>query len=125
MYQYILDRGATPILAAIQTPINSFSGIKDIFEKTYAHEKKVTERINNIATLAMEESDHACYQFIMWYVNEQVEEEANDTDILSKLEFIGDNKGLIINLDANLATRVYNNPFPNDIKLNGGSPATA
>jgi len=116
MHQYILERGATPHHKAIEAPPDEYDGLKDVFEKIYAHEQKVTERINNIATLAMQENDHACYQFIMWYVNEQVEEESNDTDILSKLEMIGDDKGLLVNLDNELAARVYVNPFPTDAK---------
>ena len=60
----------------------------------------------------------------MWYVNEQVEEESGVQDILSKLTLIGDNKGHLLNLDNELSTRVFNNPFPNDAKLNGGA-ATA
>jgi len=119
MLQHIVERGGTPELGAIEVPESAFNGLKDVFEKVYAHELKVTKRINDIATLAMNENDHACYQFIMWYVNEQVEEEANDSDILAKLELIGDNKGLLINLDNELGTRVYMNPFPTDAKIIG------
>ena len=114
MYRYILARGAKPALAAINAPEAAFTDIKDVFEKVLAHEKTVTGRINNIATLAMKESDHAAYQFIMWYVNEQVEEEASAGDILSKLTMIGDSKGLLLNLDKELAARTFNNPFPNE-----------
>ena len=119
MYQHILERGAVPHLFEIKAPEESFDNLKDVFEKVYAHELKVTERINNIATLALQENDHACYQFIMWYVNEQVEEEDNDTDILARLELIGDNKGHLVNLDNEMAARVYVNPFPTDAKLVG------
>jgi len=119
MYQHILERGGTPQLDAIKSPEGSYESLKDVFEKVYAHEQKVSQRINDIATLAMQENDHACYQFIIWYVNEQVEEEANDTDILAKLEFIGDNKGLLVSLDNDLGTRVYANPFPTDTKIIG------
>jgi len=125
MYQHILDRGAAPVLTPIEAPDTKFSGLNDIFEKTLAHESSVTSRINNIATLAMNENDHACYQFIMWYVNEQVEEEANVTDLLAKMKFIGDDKGQLLNLDRELATRVFNNPFPTDAKLGGAAAAIA
>jgi len=123
MYQHILNRGAVPVLTAIAQPEVSFSDLKDVFKKVYAHEQKVTQRINNIATDAMNENDHALYQFIMWYVNEQVEEEANDAEILSKLEFIGGDKGQLLNLDKELGMRTYVNPFPADAKLNGGTAA--
>jgi ferritin len=112
MYRYILERGGTPAFRAIQQPENAFRDVVDIFQKTFAHEQKVTKSINNIATLAMKENDHACYQFIMWYVNEQVEEEANVTAVLDKLRMIGDNKGLLLTLDTELGTRVFVNPFP-------------
>ena len=60
----------------------------------------------------MKENDHACYQFILWYVNEQVEEETNASDILNKIKLIGDDKGLLLALDNELATRTFVNPFP-------------
>jgi len=117
MHQYILDRGGVPVLPAVEAPANAFTDLKDVFEKTLAHERTVTARINSIATLAMQEHDHACYQFIMWYVNEQVEEEANASDLLNKIDLIGENKGLLLNLDTELAARIFNNPFPTDAKL--------
>ena len=119
IYQYILDRGEVPVLTAIQQPQTTFAGIKEIFEAVLEHEKKVTKLINDIATLAMKENDHACYQFISWYVNEQVEEEANASDILSKIRLIGSDQGLLLALDNELATRAFVNPFPNNTKLSG------
>ena len=113
MYQYILERGAKPVFTEINRPQSGFSDLKQIFELVLEHEQTVTKRINDIATMAMEEHDHACYQFIMWYVNEQVEEEASASDVLSKVQMIGDNKGLLLALDNELATRTFVNPFPN------------
>ena len=112
MYQYILERCAAPAFAAIEKPPAAYAGLEEIFKAVLDHEKKVTKALNAIATLAMQESDHACYQFMMWYVNEQVEEEANATDTLDKLRLIGDNTSALITLDNELATRVFVNPFP-------------
>ncbi len=121
MYQYILDRGAVPTYAAIEAPpaSTSFTSLLEVYKAVLVHEQKVTARINNIATLAMKEMDHACYQFIMWYVNEQVEEEANAQDIINRLKLVGDNSGQLLTLDQELAARVYVNPFPTDAKLGG------
>jgi len=121
MYQYILDRDVLPYYSAIEPPPASSSFVKliDVYNAVLAHEQKVTERINNIATLSMKENDHACYQFIMWYVNEQVEEESNATDIINRLRLIGDNTGQLLTLDNELAARTYINPFPGNAKLSG------
>ena len=112
MFQYALERGAAPTFGAIEAPPAAFASLNDIFGQVFSHEQKVTARINAIATLAMQEFDHACYQFIMWYVNEQVEEEAGVTELLGKLRFIGDNTGLLLGLDTELGARVFVNPFP-------------
>ncbi|MCL2874635.1 MAG: ferritin [Defluviitaleaceae bacterium] len=112
MYQYILDRGEMPIFGAIESPLSDFSSVLEMFEKVLSHEQEVTRRINAIATMAMKEQDHACYQFIMWYVNEQVEEESSASDLLSKIQMVGDNKGLLLTLDTELSTRTFVSPFP-------------
>lgn len=111
MYEYVLERGAVPAFAEIKQPPAAFASIGEMFEMVLSHEQEVTRRINAIASLAMQESDHACYQFMMWFVNEQVEEEANAQEILDKLQLIGDNKGALFQLDKEFSARVFVNPF--------------
>jgi ferritin len=111
IYQHILERGAAPSFADIKAPQFSFGSIKDVFDKVLSHERGVSEGINKIASLAMDEGDHATYQFIMWYVNEQIEEEANAEEIVAKVNLIGDNSGLLYNLDAALGARTFTDPF--------------
>ena len=52
---------------------------------------------------------------MMWFVNEQVEEEASASDILDKLNLIGNDKASLLALDNELGTRVFVNPFPEQI----------
>jgi len=111
IYQHILERGAYPSFAAIPLPPVTFEGILDVFEKVMLHEQHVTELINAIASVALRENDHATYQFITWFVNEQVEEEASVDEILSKVRLIGNNLSLLYTLDAGLGTRVFIDPF--------------
>jgi ferritin len=111
IYQHILERGATPSFKEIKSPDVSFKNIQDVFEKTLTHERFVTGLINKIATLAQDEKDHATYNFIMWYVNEQVEEEAAADEILSKIKLTQGHPGLLFNLDAELGARTFTDPF--------------
>ena len=112
IYEYILERDATPEFAPIALPPVEFDNITAIFREVQAHEAKVTQLINNLATIAMQDFDHAGYQFMTWYVGEQVEEEASVKLVLDKLHWIADNTGQLLNLDAELGTRVFVNPFP-------------
>lgn len=111
IHQYILERGEEPTYATIAAPVIECHSLEAMFEKVLAHEQYISERINHIATLAMQEGDHATYHFILWYVNEQVEEEATADEILHKLKYIQDNMAMVLALDAELATRVFVNPF--------------
>jgi ferritin len=111
IYQHILERGGTPAFADIKTPETSFGSIKQIFEKVLSHERMVTERIHKIATLAQQEQDHATYAFIVWYVNEQVEEEASAEELVARVSLIADDPRLLYDLDASLAARTFTNPF--------------
>jgi ferritin len=112
IYQYLLERGEMPSFADIKAPEFEFQNIEEIFAKTLAHEQHVTELINNIASVAMRENDHATYNFILWYVNEQIEEEATADELLTKIRLMGNNMALLYTLDTELATRVFVNPFP-------------
>lgn len=109
--EYILERGGTPVYTAIDAPETGFENLKDMFKKVLSHEQYVTSRINKIASMAIEEHDHASYNFIGWYVNEQVEEEATADEILQKLIYINDNVAMLYALDAELGARVFVYPF--------------
>ena len=113
IYQHLLERGATPVFADIKLPQTEFKSIEEIYAKTVSHEEHVTELINNIASIALRENDHATYNFILWYVNEQIEEEAAANDLLTKVRLIGDNTALLYNLDTELAARIFVDPFAN------------
>jgi ferritin len=71
------------------------------------HEQHITQCINDLVDLAEELKDRATYNFLQWYIDEQVEEEENDREIIDKLELIGDSKNGLFMLDKDLAQRVY------------------
>jgi ferritin len=112
IYQHLLERGVVPSFADIKAPQASYGSIKEVFEKVLAHEQHVTELINRIASLAITENDHATYNFITWYVNEQVEEEANADELVEKFRNIGTNQSMLYSMDATLGARQFVDPFP-------------
>lgn len=60
--------------------------------------------------LAISEKDYATVNFLQWFVNEQVEEEASFSEILDKLKLIGDDKRGLFMLDKELGQRIYTPP---------------
>jgi ferritin len=65
----------------------------------------VTGFINDLVDIAIKEEDHATNNFLQWFVKEQVEEEENAVEILSKIKMIGDAPGILLFLDHELSKR--------------------
>jgi len=105
-YNYIISRGGRVCLHEIKAPPHEWQSPLHAFEKTLKHEKHITECINKLVELAEEEKDRATFNMLQWFVDEQVEEEANDEEIIAKLKMIeGSNE--IFMLDNQLAQRKY------------------
>jgi ferritin len=106
-YDYVNDQGGQVQLMAVAKPPTKFGSPLDMFEKVLEHEKFVTKCIHDLVNLAIDEKDHATKIFLQWFVTEQIEEEANDNDIIAKLKLVGkDGNGLFM-IDKELATRVF------------------
>jgi ferritin len=106
-YDYILERGGTIRLKAIEAPQASWKSVTEIFKAGLNHEEKVTALINDLVDIAAAEKDHAASLMLQWFVNEQVEEEANAMEILGKLEIAGDTAGGLYMLDKEMAMRTF------------------
>ena len=105
IYDYIIEAGGSPKLTAIEAPKTPWKSPQAVFEQVYAHEQKVTGLINDLMDLAIKEKDHATKNFLGWFVKEQVEEEANASEILAKIKLIGDVPGHLFWLDHELGKR--------------------
>jgi ferritin len=109
-FNYVTERGGKVVLKAIaQVPVD-FDGIVDVFEKTLAHENHVTLLINNLMDVAISASDHASQSFFKWFVDEQVEEEANVEKILATLKLINGQGNGIFMMDREMSQRVFVDP---------------
>lgn len=107
LYEYILDRGGRSLIGAIDAPKHEWTDVLDVYEDVLDHERKITSSINNLVKVAREESDFATENFLQWFVSEQVEEEANVSEVLEQLKMIeGKGAGLFM-LDRELKQRVF------------------
>ncbi len=104
-YHYVNDRRGRVTLQALDTPKTAWSSPLEAFEDALKHEQKVTAKINALVDLAIQESDHATNSFLKWFVDEQVEEEANVDAVIQDLKRIGDASQGLFMLDRELAQR--------------------
>jgi len=109
-FDYINDRDGQVLLTAIEGPPNEWKSALNAFEQVLAHEQKVTARINKLVELAAKDSDHTTHTYLQWFVNEQIEEEANARKIIGQLRLMGESGSGLYLLDKELATRVFTMP---------------
>ncbi len=107
LFNYVVERGEKPMLKAIDQMPVEWDGIIEIYEATLKHEQLVTSLIDNLVDVAIEVKDHATQSFLQWFVDEQVEEEANVTEILDNLKLIDGQGNGIFMLDREMRTRTF------------------
>jgi ferritin len=105
IYDYIIEQQGTPKCAVIEAPKTPWKSAGAVFEQSYAHEQKVTGMINSLMDLAIKEKDYATQNFLGWFVKEQVEEEANASEVLAQIRMMEDKPGLLFHLDHILGKR--------------------
>jgi len=105
LFEYLNDRGTRVALKAIAEPPLEFASPVDIFQQTLDHEKAVTDRINRLYAMALEENDYATQNMLQWFIEEQVEEEKTASQVLEQLKRVGDQGTALVIMDRYLAER--------------------
>ncbi len=104
LFHYINDRGGHAAVPALAAPKSDYSSIKTLFKDLLSHEIKVSESINELVGICLEEKDFTTNNFLQWYVNEQIEEESLARTILDKLELLGDDPARMYLFDRDIQT---------------------
>ncbi|WP_448579646.1 ferritin [Thermosphaera sp.] len=104
-YEYIIDRGGVIELYDVPAPTKKWASILDAVKEFYEAEVRNTGRIWELVDLVRKHEDKATEAFLQWFINEQVEEEKNASDLLAKVKLVGDNIAGILALDRMLAER--------------------
>jgi len=89
-FNYISSRGGKPISPEITNIPQDFESFRGVFEQTLEQEMFVTEQINTIADKCMKAKDYVTFNFLQWFLAEQVEEEYIARRILELFDVIGE-----------------------------------
>jgi ferritin len=109
-WKHIKDRGGRTVVPGLAEQRQNWGSALEVFKEVLQHEEGVTARINFLVDVATEEKDRAAASMLQWYIDEQVEEEANATDIIKMLERIGDHPQGLIMYDRELGARPLATP---------------
>jgi len=87
---YLLDRDQFVNLKYIKEAKTDFNSLLEPIEFALNSEKEVTKRISYIYDLALQRKDYLTTQFLSWFLEEQVEEEAQFKNLIDKIKIIND-----------------------------------
>ncbi len=104
-YQYVVDRDAKVELKPIAQPPADFTSPLDAFERSLAQEEKVTQQINDLYDEAEKVKDHAAKNLLLWFLNEQMEEEKTVREMLDRLKLAGNDPASLLVLDREAGAR--------------------
>jgi ferritin len=96
-FAYIGDVGDQAIVPSLAQPAKEFASLKDVVTKAREHEKFITSKIHGLVDAALSEKDYATFNFLQWYVAEQLEEETLFQSLVDLIELAGtDGRGLYL-----------------------------
>lgn len=119
LLKFINERGGKAIIPALEKPPVKFKDLVKVFELLLEHEILVTESINELVDICLQEKDYTTHNFVQWYVSEQLEEEALARTVLDKLKLIGGDKGGMYMFDRDLENSSIHAAPANSISPNG------
>ncbi len=102
LIKFVDERGGHAHISELAAPNVKFDSFQDMFKKLLEHEIFVSQSINELVHISLQEKDYATHNFLQWYVAEQIEEEATARTILDKINMIGDDKGGLYLFDRDI-----------------------
>lgn len=105
IYEFMADRGWRIELQTLPKPKANWSGVLEAVEDFLKAEEENTKRIWKMVDLARQAGDKAAENFLQWFVNEQVEEEKNASELQAKVKLLKDHPIGLLMLDRMLAER--------------------
>lgn len=102
---HMIDRDAHPRIEALKVEIAPATTALEAFEASLAHEQHVSEAIRELYRKAEAEGDLDSRPILNWFVDEQLEEEATVSEIISRVKRIGKDGAGLLKLEEQLASR--------------------
>ncbi len=89
--RYMNERDGVAVIPGLEQPPKEFGSLSEMFDAVLKHEQYISKSINEIVAVCIEEKDYTTHNWVQWFVEEQIEEEASVKDIIDKLNLVGDN----------------------------------
>ena len=93
---YVRDAKGKVVIPTINAQKSDFATGEEVFLAAYEREQETTKKIYAIRDLAWKAGDHATFEMLTWFVNEQVEEENLTENLLLVARGFGEKNQYLI-----------------------------
>lgn len=108
LIKFINERNGIAVVPGFETPKSEFHNLYELFKSVLDHEIQVSQNINKLVELTLQEKDYSTHNFLQWYISEQIEEERLCRLILEKLNLIDSDKVGLYLFDRDIVTMIKN-----------------
>lgn len=118
--EYIQTRGGEAKIGAIPAPRDYPVDLESCIEDVWQHELDNSKKIYELVDKALEERDWPTFNFLQWFVKEQIEEEALIDGLRDKYALASetkDNNANFYSLDRDMANASQEAELPRDQTL--------
>ncbi len=105
LYKHLMDRGGRLDLAAVDKPHATYTSIREMFQVALELERHNTAAVNELYALAQELKDYATQSHLLWFIDEQVEEEKLLGEMVALIDLAGESGSALIQLNRQLGER--------------------
>ncbi|WP_207426315.1 ferritin [Pedobacter sp. SYSU D00535] len=107
IFRFVNDMGGRAVSPEITNIPQEFESFRGVFELALQQEIHVSSKINNIADRCFKAKDYMTFQFIQWFLKEQIEEEYVARRILELFDVIGEEGTGRWQIDKNIPKVTY------------------
>ena len=87
---YVRDARGKVVIPTIKAQKSDFKTGEEVFAAAFEREQQTTAKIYALRDLAWKKGDHATFEMLTWFVNEQVEEENLTEKLLTVVRGFGE-----------------------------------
>lgn len=105
LFDFMANRDANIRLETLPAPAVDYESPAQVFEAALKHEQNVTASINDLYDQATKNKEFTTAVELHWFLMEQVEEEKNARDIVTKFRMVKGDPAAVLDIDRDLSQR--------------------
>ena len=106
LFDFLLARGASVQLKALNGPRNDFGSVVEVFNGLrIARNSASPRRSTGLYEVAFDQKAFDTVVQTQWFINEQVEEEKTIREIVARMQMVKDNPASLLDMDRDLGSR--------------------